>query len=657
MAKLTVKLHGQIVTQIVLEDGCEYIAGRAADAQIKLADERGISRHHLKFYQQDNQWICESLSKFVLTFKDGTHHTVLALQSDDSFGVTPYEFSFEEEPTLRAPRTAAVAAAPSLRLELSQTVGEPMPSDATVAGSSSLVPYLRIVSTNAKDAEVLKLEGQLWIIGRDPNCEIPIDSQHVSRRHLELARTTNGFYLTDLGSSNGTKINGQYLQPHEPMRLDSGDEIAIKTVVLVFEIRDVNFSSRLDQLPTAPNAPASFPMPTVEPQYLQSWSPEGSEDLTVVQTSQEVAGTNILAKIRVHLQSPEKRKRTIRLSLMALIPILMVALLQEDKPKATPEQAGTEGGSGNVAFDKLTVDKKSLIKDSFNLARNLYVQGKYELCLTELAKVHEQVPLFENSKELESFCVQGKELVHRQRDLDRKESERQAIESQIAGYVETCKSNLKTNATVDETRLCLADAIELNPEHGHIVEMIHSAQLRQDERELMSAQRKAEKRQAAKGTAQYKQARNLYQRGQLAESMVLYEKFIRTPYPRLDDVKSTAKRELASIKGELQTKVSQIIESCNALAKKDQFKEAYGVCDQAVQADPDNEQAEETRRRMKNELRRIMKSIYEDSVLEESLGNVDSAKERWKKIVAEDLANGEYAVKAKSKLLKYGLQD
>ena len=49
-----------------------------------------------------------------------------------------------------------------------------------------------------------------------------------------------------------------------------------------------------------------------------------------------------------------------------------------------------------------------------------------------------------------------------------------------------------------------------------------------------------------------------------------------------------------------------------------------------------------------------MKSIYEDSILEESLGNVEAAKEKWKKIMQNDLEFDDYYKKAKRKLKKYG---
>ena len=59
---------------------------------------------------------------------------------------------------------------------------------------------------------------------------------------------------------------------------------------------------------------------------------------------------------------------------------------------------------------------------------------------------------------------------------------------------------------------------------------------------------------------------------------------------------------------------------------------------------------------MLSSLRRDLKSIYEDSVLEESLGNVDSAKEKWKKIIKDDLDFEEYSKKARTLLKKYGVE-
>lgn len=59
-------------------------------------------------------------------------------------------------------------------------------------------------------------------IGRDPSNELPLDSPLVSRRHARAERVDGGHVLIDLGSTNGTYVNGVRLQPNvrHPLRID-----------------------------------------------------------------------------------------------------------------------------------------------------------------------------------------------------------------------------------------------------------------------------------------------------------------------------------------------------------------------------------------------------------------------------------------------------
>jgi len=665
MARLTVKLHGEEISRIKLEPGSEYIAGRAQDAQIHLAVERGISRHHLKFYEREGMWVCESLSKFMQILRGGKSFEVIELTDACTFTVTPYEFYFEPSaaveqeaekqnenlPAFYQPRVQGPGHHPVEGGDFSEHTAPKANNEATMAGvPSKLVPYIRISFPNTADDEVLKLEGQLWVAGRDHTCEIPIESPHVSRKHFELARTKEGFFLTDLGSSNGTKINGQRIPPHEPTKLESGDELQIKNVSMTFEIRDMNYSQRLENLPV----PAFDPMFAGLPEV---YNPPGSADSTELQSRASDSSTNFPAlkdwrQIRFHhFKAMDRKKLIMRGTIVVALFAIIISSLLPDAPKSTQ----AKDGSTSVSFDKLTPEQKGVVKDSFNLARNLYVQGKYELCLTELAKLHELIPQYENSKELQSFCDQGRELVHRQRDLERKERERAQIEAQIQTVVDQCKQKLNDLGTVDETRQCLAEAIELDPEHHLIIEMIHTAQMHEEEKKFLAGQKAEEDKKYARGMAEYRKAKDLYQKGQLTKSIVAYEKYISTPFPRSAETKEVARREIASVKTERKTKVTSLVEQCKALGSKGRFRDAYIACDNAVDEDPENEEAKTQRHSMLTELKRELKSIYEDSVLEESMGNVDSAKEKWRKIMKEDLEKGEYARKARSKLEKYGV--
>lgn len=64
------------------------------------------------------------------------------------------------------------------------------------------------------------------IIGRAPECEISIPSDEISRKHAQVKPISDGLSVEDLGSSNGTFINGQQvkqgiLRPGDELRLDT----------------------------------------------------------------------------------------------------------------------------------------------------------------------------------------------------------------------------------------------------------------------------------------------------------------------------------------------------------------------------------------------------------------------------------------------------
>ena len=51
------------------------------------------------------------------------------------------------------------------------------------------------------------LTAQPVLFGRSPECTIVINDTNVSRRHCEIKPIAAGFVISDLGSTNGTKIN------------------------------------------------------------------------------------------------------------------------------------------------------------------------------------------------------------------------------------------------------------------------------------------------------------------------------------------------------------------------------------------------------------------------------------------------------------------
>lgn len=65
------------------------------------------------------------------------------------------------------------------------------------------------------------------VIGRQSECEIPIASEEVSRRHAELKVTPDGVMVEDLGSSNGTYVNDRRITRQ---LMKAGDELRLDTI-------------------------------------------------------------------------------------------------------------------------------------------------------------------------------------------------------------------------------------------------------------------------------------------------------------------------------------------------------------------------------------------------------------------------------------------
>ena len=56
------------------------------------------------------------------------------------------------------------------------------------------------------------LDKPILLIGRDPECDIQIDSRKISRRHCCIAQVNDYLVVRDLGSTNGIRINGMRVQ-------------------------------------------------------------------------------------------------------------------------------------------------------------------------------------------------------------------------------------------------------------------------------------------------------------------------------------------------------------------------------------------------------------------------------------------------------------
>ena len=171
----------------------ELTLGRAEDNDVVLADERA-SRHHARIVRSEEQFVVVDLDSRHGTYLEGERvsHQSRPLESGDAIAIGDQIIRFLTGQETRL--------------------------------ASAELPVLG-VRTVAFEGDQLKL-------GRDPRNDVVLSDPNVSRFHAEVVRSDAGIELVDLGSRNGTRLDGELVQTG---RIDAGSEIGIGPFRLLFD--------------------------------------------------------------------------------------------------------------------------------------------------------------------------------------------------------------------------------------------------------------------------------------------------------------------------------------------------------------------------------------------------------------------------------------
>lgn len=143
----------------------------------------------------------------------------ITLDADDSLSAGTMRVTGE--------MTRAAAAGAGARSVVPATVGAAEVGTRGGSGAGRAVLLL-------PDGREVAVADRPVVMGRMPGCEVVLADPNVSRRHAEVRETGVEWVLTDLGSTNGTKLNGMTVSGSQPLR--PGDEIRVGATAVRFEV-------------------------------------------------------------------------------------------------------------------------------------------------------------------------------------------------------------------------------------------------------------------------------------------------------------------------------------------------------------------------------------------------------------------------------------
>jgi pSer/pThr/pTyr-binding forkhead associated (FHA) protein len=157
----------------------------------------------------------------VLEVPNGALDSAAPAAAERTVAISGEEEMLGAEPSLDTPSVPAPPAPEERALEES-----PMEAAAPIA-------LLRKTGGPAVDIPIT--EGTITVGRRSTNTVSLPEDPYISGAHAEITTDNTGTYLNDLGSTNGTLVNGQKLAPNERQLLLSGDEVQIGQTTYQFE--------------------------------------------------------------------------------------------------------------------------------------------------------------------------------------------------------------------------------------------------------------------------------------------------------------------------------------------------------------------------------------------------------------------------------------
>ena len=122
-------------------------------------------------------------------------------------------------------------------------------------------PVVLVVRDGEAAGQGFLLDRPVIMLGRGSECDVVINDVSISRRHAQILRQANGYFVQDLESRNGTMVNGEPL--HEPRLLHLGDIVCVGSIRLEYMVeQSLQTTQTMQPLPSDPNTPMPTNMPT-----------------------------------------------------------------------------------------------------------------------------------------------------------------------------------------------------------------------------------------------------------------------------------------------------------------------------------------------------------------------------------------------------------
>ncbi len=219
MASLRIYLKDEFRWSYTLLDQ-EIHIGRSRENHVVLPHPE-VSRHHAFIRKEGRQYVVLDESGRGLAVNDDNLEQAV-LKDKDVLHVGVYRLVFESE---------VAADTPSDTMTWEPTLDLPV-AGVTQVGNAK---YELVVTGGPDESKRIAIGEKVIRIGRSSRSDLPLSDKTVSNLHLELESGSAGVHVRDMGSTNGTRVDGQKIQS---LTVEVGSEIQIGNTTLKIFIEE-----------------------------------------------------------------------------------------------------------------------------------------------------------------------------------------------------------------------------------------------------------------------------------------------------------------------------------------------------------------------------------------------------------------------------------
>lgn len=631
-------LDGQnrLVKEAALKPGQEWIVGSSSEGDLVLGDQEGVYPEHCLISAAGDGLIVKNLSVLGKVYLNGIQVEYRPLHKGDVIEIGPYKIKICSD---KAQDLAHLKGRPIQATPPSSSAADfsiPTPDMGTAPPPEEAVS---VASTGGEDktivADIMKgqlqwlspggvrsfdLLGETTIVGRGEHVNIKIEDGDLSREHFSITQKSGSFYLADLNSVNGTRVNG--VRVAEAILRD-GDEI---------EAGSSHFKVLIGLREAL--------TPAVEP-----------EEKTQ----------------RVEFFVPQKKKKEIKkvpfyrvrrnqmLILGGLGLLLGLVFLLEPTPE-TPKPVATAPSPTPVApkdpWELLTKAQQEEIEKNYAEAQKLIARKDWENAFVLLRKIQDMgVPY----KDVEQLIKQVQdEIVASEQKLYEEEQRSAEKERQdlIVQYLKEGKIYLEQK-NFDQAREMFQNVLELDPLNEEAIRGMEAAASKQEDIDFKEKERKLREENERKVAEYYQQSMQLVDANEFDNARELVKKRLKVVEYTTDHWNYEFDELLKLVNQREHDYYAPQVEEGKRLLAAQEWKSAWEVCNMVYEKNPELDEALACRQKADDQLQLRSRKLYQDAIVAESLGNLGEAKDKWKQILDISPPYDIYFKRAQDKLVLY----